>query len=185
MSIDFGDLDLDPMPIEVPDGTLICEECGTSFEHSGRGRKPKRCLDCREKTVPKSATRKPRAGTAKQQATAVLESMYRAVNMGLMMFSPAAQQVWNAQLDGLRASNDLTLDSDPKLCAQIAKLGRASGSGMFYVSHIMAIAPVVFTLREDLASRKAEQKNAKRDADNGTEGETLEDVLHDSPLGRM
>lgn len=33
----------------------VCEDCSASFEHSGRGRPPKRCLPCREARGTKKA----------------------------------------------------------------------------------------------------------------------------------
>lgn len=40
----------DELPPDAPTpGDLTCEKCGASFDHTGRGRKPKTCPDCRKK----------------------------------------------------------------------------------------------------------------------------------------
>lgn len=154
---DYSEVD-PPETDEIPNNDfLTCESCNTSFEHSGRGRKPKRCPDCR-KSGPTTSRAKSPAGDVKS-ALAVLDGMYSAVSLGLFMLSPNAAASWAAQIDQLQASNAVTLAGDKVLCKSITKMGERTGKAMFFGAHVVAFAPVVNELRKDFANRTKKTKH--------------------------
>lgn len=146
-----------PEMVMPTDGALTCEECGTLFEHSGRGRKPKRCPDCRTKKSSSAPRNRAPSGDVRA-AMAVLDGMYNALSLGLMMTSPRAASTWASQVDGLRETSQLSLQSDPTLAKQISRIGTVTGRGMFFGAHLMALAPVVMVLREDMSERRAAKR---------------------------
>lgn len=141
------------------EGMLTCEQCGNHFEHSGRGRKPKRCLDCRSKATG-TATRTPsRKSTPKdvETALAVLDGMYSTLSIGLFIVSPNAASVWAGQTDQLQTTNRVTLAGDPALTKSICRLGERTGKAAFILAHVVAAVPVVIQLREDSNERRKER----------------------------
>lgn len=162
------DISFTEAPADVPDypdippaaGMLQCEQCGIHFEHSGRGRKPKKCPDCRATRTPSSGSSTRRSTADVKAALATLDSMYSAIAFGLLTVSPASASVWAAQIEQLQRTNELALSGDKNLCRAINRMGERTGKAMFFGAHIMAIAPVVVTLRSDLASRKPKAKPA-------------------------
>ena len=182
-----------PIPETAPgEGQLTCEECGISFEHSGRGRKPKRCLDCRNArpTTGNKSTVTRRAGKDVNAALAVMDSAYAMMTVGLMMFSPKAASEWADKLESLRAQNRLAFEADASLCKSICRAGEKSGKAMFYGSHALAIVPVIGSLATDLKSRRKlkakSQKPKTTPASNGfsiDDGPTVESKPVDSFWG--
>ena len=149
-------------PIAPGDGMLTCESCGISYEHTGRGRKPKKCPDCRATGATATPRGTSRRATSKdvETAIAVLDSSYSAVALGLMILSPRAASTWAGQIDQLQATNRTVLAGDPNLTKAICRGGERSGKVMFTLAHILAAAPVVGVLREDFTeSRKRRVKN--------------------------
>lgn len=69
--------ELDPEPVVLPPppaSGLACEECGTTIEWSGRGRKPKRCVEHRSRTSARvSGTAAPRRSAKLDARLATLE----------------------------------------------------------------------------------------------------------------
>lgn len=59
--LDAPDSDIDPPVSSGP----TCEECGTEIPWSGRGRRPRRCIDHKTRTAPKSSRRSSTRSTAK------------------------------------------------------------------------------------------------------------------------
>lgn len=147
----------------VPDGALICEQCGNPFEHSGRGRKPKRCPDCRATKSTGTRSKSP-SGDVKT-AMAVLEGMYDSLSLALMMFSPRGALTWSESRVKLEQTAQLSLQGDPALAKQICRIGTVSGRGMFYGAHVMALIPVAMVVREDLAERRAAKRAANPEPD--------------------
>ena len=157
-TIDLSDLvEVDSVPGDDPN-TLYCEACGNGFIHTGRGRKPKKCPDC--KTAPTSKT----SGTRRTSkdvdtALAVLDSTYSAATLGLMVLSPRAASTWAESAEQLQASNRAILAGDPNLTKSICRAGEKSGKTMFFITHLVAIAPVVGVLRQDFMEAR---KNAPK-----------------------
>lgn len=150
-------LDTDTMP--GTNGDLTCESCGKSFDHTGRGRKPKKCPDCR---ATRTATSTPRKSSKDVDAAcAVLDTTYNAIALGLLMLSPRAASTWAEQLDTLQAQNRLTLAGDPALTKSILRAGEKTGKAAFLVSHVLAVAPVVMVIREDMPKRKPKTPKSK------------------------
>ena len=162
---DLADVNIPPeaqSDTEPGEHGLQCENCGRTFEHTGRGRKPKQCPECRaEKRTTRSATGS-RRSTSKdvETALAVLDSTYSTVAVGLLMVSPKAAGVWAEQLDQLQTTNRLTLAGDPNLTKTICRAGERSGKAMFFLAHVMALAPVVMTVRAEMPARKKRENKA-------------------------
>lgn len=150
---DLSEVYPDTTPGDDPN-TIYCDTCGNGFVHSGRGRKPKKCPDCRTVTAPKtSGTR--RSNKDVDTALAVLESTYSAAALGLMVVSPRAASTWVESADRLQQSNRAILVGDPNLVKSICRAGEKSGKTMFFVTHLIALAPVVGVLRQEWSeSRK-------------------------------
>ena len=55
-------------PAEIPMNALTCRNCGKSFTHTGRGRKPYNCPDCREDGSLIGASRKSRPSGFRREA---------------------------------------------------------------------------------------------------------------------
>ena len=164
MSImDLQENDLTPPDTAPGEGMLTCEKCGNSFEHSGKGRKPKRCPDCRSVRETPVASRRTTSKDV-ESAIAVLDGMYNLVSLGLFMLNPKAAGVWNAQVDELQKQNRVTLAGDPNLTKSILRVGEKSGRTAFVLAHAFAVAPVVGVIVADLPPK---QKKAKPTAANG------------------
>ena len=149
-NLDLAGPDSDKAPGE---GLLSCETCGINFDHTGRGRKPKNCPDCR--TTKTTRVSSPRKSTKDVEAAcAVLESAYSTVALGLFVINPRAATVWVEQCDRLQAQNRLTLAGDPNLTKSILRAGEKSGKAAFLISHVLAVAPVIGVIREDMPKRK-------------------------------
>lgn len=142
---------------DVPpgDGALTCQNCGILFDHTGRGRKPKQCPECRATKSTATATRSRRT-TSKdvESAIAVLDGAYNTLALGLMMLSPRAATVWAQGIDTLQAANRVTLAGDPGLCKSILRAGEKSGKAAFAIAHVVALAPVVMAVRDDLKTMR-------------------------------
>lgn len=155
------------------EGMLICEECGNHFDHSGRGRKPKRCPNCRSTKTSGTASRSTRGNADVKSALAVLDGIYGAVAIGLLAVSPKAASVWAENLEQLQATNSVALAGDKKLCQSINRVGERTGKAMFAGAHIMALAPVLVTLRADLAERSKAKRPAKPPTDSPREATSV------------
>lgn len=163
---DLADVNIPPeaqSDTEPGEHGLQCENCGRTFEHTGRGRKPKQCPECRaEKRTTRSSATGSRRTSSKdvETALAVLDSTYSTVAVGLLMVSPKAAAVWAEQLEQLQATNRLTLAGDPNLTKTICRAGERSGKAMFFLAHVMALAPVVMTVRAEMPARKKRENKA-------------------------
>lgn len=165
--------DLDDTPTA---SEYSCEICGAPLEYGGRGRKPTRCDDHKRKAAAKPRSSSPTGDV--RSALAVMESMYGAVSLGLIMVSPQSAQVWATQIDSLQASNALVLAGDKALCKSICRLGERSGKAMFFSAHVMAAVPVVVALQQDFKSRP---KKAPAQRKPGVSGETMSPANDQSP----
>ena len=165
-----------PIPDSVPgENTLECEACGTHFEHTGRGRKPKKCPDCRANNAGTTTKPSSRRTTSKdvESAIAVLDGMYSTVSLGLVVLNPRAAVAWAGQLDTLQAQNRVTLAGDANLTKSINRLGERTGKAAFFLAHVFAIAPVVAVIREDMP-KKPKRKPPLAET-------PLEDLLNETP----
>lgn len=152
---------------EVPPnhGALTCAECGNNFDHTGRGRKPKLCIECREKkktVTPRSTSRRTTSKDV-ESAIAVLDGVYSTVGLGLFVLSPNAAVQWGGSTEQLQAQNRIILAGDPSLCKSILRAGEKSGKAAFVIAHALALLPVVGILRDDYqASRKNRPAKVKK-----------------------
>lgn len=124
-----------PIPDSVPgENTLECEACGTHFEHTGRGRKPKKCPDCRASNAGTTTKPSSRRTTSKdvESAIAVLDGMYSTVSLGLVVLNPRAAVAWAGQLDTLQAQNRVTLAGDANLTKINQPARRTNGQGCIF-----------------------------------------------------
>ncbi len=156
--------DTDTKPADKPDSDdaptpeRLCRECGTPLpEHTGRGRKPVLCSNC--KKVPSAPrTRKGTADT--ESALATMESMYQLTAGIMMLFSPSASSVMRSRISTAQAMNRNAFESDKDLARKIARMGEVSAMGTFVMSQAMIVAPTVGELRADMAERRAERRAA-------------------------
>ena len=70
------------------------------------------------------------------------------------MLSPRAATVWAQGIDTLQAANRVTLAGDPGLCKSILRAGEKSGKAAFAIAHVVALAPVVMSVRDDLKTMR-------------------------------
>lgn len=67
---------------DIPEvGSLTCAECGTAFVHTGRGRKPKKCPDCRAVA---GSSRTPKEDAAPKRARGI-EALEKNIHQQLVM----------------------------------------------------------------------------------------------------
>lgn len=151
-TVTIPDTDTPPPASEDP----TCLECGVPLIYGGRGRKPKWCDEHKPRRT--SGTSGGRKSGDVAQAQAVLDGLYRGLTMGLMAISPVAAAQWNAKIDDLQATNAVLLAGDKDLTRTICKMGQGGGKLAFAAAHVMAVAPVVVTVRADLAVRAADRK---------------------------
>jgi len=165
---------------DTPAGSeYSCEICGAPLEYGGRGRKPTRCEDHKRKTAAKPRSSAPTGDV--RSALAVMESMYGAVSLGLLMVSPQSASVWGSQIESLQASNALVLAGDKALCKSICRLGERSGKAMFFSAHVMAAVPVAIALQQDFKSRPKKAKPSTQEVSDWSFPETGETVPSDAP----
>lgn len=179
--MDFTDAKI---PDDSPpgEGMLTCDVCGTTFEHTGRGRKPKTCPEHRGKTTATASSSSSRRTVSKdvESAIAVLDGAYSAGQLGLMMFSPNAAVAWTNSIPELQKQNRVTLAGDPNLCKSICRMGERTGKAAFFLSHVMAVIPVALVLREDfIEARKNRPAKVKTPAPGYSEPQyDAEDFAH-------
>lgn len=151
--LDLSGFELGDAPADDNDATPFdgptCEVCGVALEYSGKGRKPKRCDDHKRQRAATGS----RTTSDVKSALAVLDQMYGAVSLGLLMVSPPSASVWASQLEQLQATNALVLAGDKALTKSICRLGERTGKAMFVGAHVMALVPVVGALNADFKSR--------------------------------
>lgn len=155
-----------------PSSDLACQVCGRPLVYSGRGRKPRFCEDHKPS---KSQAKRPATRTSADvnQALAVMDQFYRGAGFLIYLMStkpadystPRASHEWNeVQVPRLLAADREIFTADPKLCAQINKLGGKGGFGMFIAVHAMAIFPVYQLLSADIRERQLMYKAARQAA---------------------
>jgi len=169
--MEFVDAEPDPSVIDdaIPlDNTAsadpTCRVCGIALTYGGRGRKPVLCAEhkgagARSTGGMRTADRGNSADV--DSAIAILDGMYTGLAMGLMMVSPNAASVWAGNVDKLQATNRVTLAADKTLTKRILKFGQRSATATFVGAHVVAIAPVVMVVQQDIAARTAATKAAK------------------------
>lgn len=140
----------DPLPAD--DG-LICEDCGNSIVWAGRGRKPKRCVDCRGK---KSTTRTgtsttPRARGSRRDAR--LESIETrlhssAVKLGMVMgrYAPVTGLVFVDRSDRFTSAAVRLAADRPRVLDVLEKI--ADTEPVFEIAEFLA--SVVFAVGIDV-----------------------------------
>lgn len=133
---------------------LTCAICDTPLQYSGRGRKPKFCSKCKPSRSSSGTSRASRSSGDVTQALSVMESMYRGLTMVLMPLSPQAAIRWQAAIADLQLSNKLILEGDKELTRSICRMGQRGGKTAFAISHVVALAPIAMTVREDITTRR-------------------------------
>ena len=66
------------------EGGLVCEKCLSAFDHSGRGRKPKRCPDCRGASTARRSASTTAEDSAPKRARGI-DSLERNLRQQLVM----------------------------------------------------------------------------------------------------
>lgn len=160
-------------PVDVPaedyapeSNDPTCVECGAPLTYSGRGRKPRYC-DAHRKRSSGTSNRasSPRASGNVDTALVILGGMYDGLSAALMMLSPRAATEWSSRVDTLQMQNRVILTANPDLCKRINNVSKSGATGAFIAAHVMAVAPVVAVVRQDMGARKV----AKQFAESGTE----------------
>ena len=88
-------------------------------------------------------------------ALAIMDSIYNMTWIGLSAISPPAAADFRKRIPDLQATNEQAFKSDKSLVREILKMGETSGKTLFYGTHLFVLAPVVNTMRVDLAERRA------------------------------
>jgi len=143
-----------------------CRICGIALTYGGRGRKPVLCGEHKGATRGPAGARTADRGNSADvdSAIAILDGMYTALAMGMMMVSPPAASVWATNVDKLQATNRVTLAADKTLTKRILKFGQKSATATFVGAHVVAIAPVIMVVQQDMSSRAAAAKAAQSTA---------------------
>jgi hypothetical protein len=136
-----------------------CKSCGREAgPYGGHGRKPVFCADCKAKTARKSSGPRVSGKSAElaAQATQSLSAINGIIAMviGAMGFTDTMKAVFEVNEDFEKTAYK-ALSTDPKMCAQILRVGEASarfGLGVAYLGMGMGIAP---TLADEYKRKKA------------------------------
>lgn len=129
----------------------------------------------RRERAPKSTTVKPKVAASKETVDAaliVMQSAYAVLGLGLMTIAgPRTAELFADATDDLQTSNKQAFESSPKLAAMIAQAGAVSGVGIFVGAHVMALAPVVLSFRQERSERRftKEKEKAERERSAATD----------------
>lgn len=146
----------------VDSDDLTCIVCNAPLTYGGRGPKPKYCDEHRKSGSRSGGTGTSGGASARdvERACESLSQLYDIAAMTLMLVSPEAGRKWSDNADKLDRTNRQTLANNKRLVARINKGAGAGGSAAFVITHVFAIAPVLGILRNDIASRRAENEDA-------------------------
>lgn len=151
---------------------LICQyvgadgPCTVPLPYGGRGRRPVYCADHkggRDRTESSSSrtntSSNPRRKNGAvperelEQACNNLRLSYEAMLKPLMLVSPVAAGMWEAEIDSLDKSNHTFLANNRKLVQRLNTTGQKLGLAGFIFAHVSAIAPVTMVAYADLTFR--------------------------------
>lgn len=165
--LNFADADLpqDSVP-ETAEILFPCRVCGREAgPYSGRGPKPKLCID--HKKTPKSTSGKVTGSVATQaaQATAVLVQLNGMLAIGSMALGMHGTASAIAAGNGVFEEQAYqALITDPELCKLILKGGVKSGKVSLLIAYAGLGASVVPTAINEVKELKAE-RDARREAE--------------------
>ena len=133
----------EPSDDKPPSGDMFCEVCGVALEYSGRGRKPKRCLEHRANKNSSSG-----GGTKVKNVDAMVEAIeefYLTIST-VVGFVPGGQQDM-MEIAGnshkLAMSWEGLLKNDPKVYKMWQRILGGSGWGAVMMSHAMVAYPIL------------------------------------------
>lgn len=153
----FGVSETDMSGDDGPDlsNARYCVDCHALLpEHTGRGRKPTKCDDCKR---PAAGRRAPTSGSTKvvTEALGTMDGFYSMAEVGLMIVSPAAAVSFTERRAEAQARNKSAFESNKKLAENIAKMGRSSGMAAFFLAQIYLAGPAFIIATADLKDRRA------------------------------
>lgn len=144
--------DVDPADVGPAAGTtqIICEQCAVPFDHSGPGRKPKRCTSCRPTrerpatadTAPagESAPKRPRSVEALEKN---IHQQLMMLAMGLVFIDPFDAKVLMAKADqGAKALANLA-QTNPAIRRFLEKGVEAAGYGPVLLWGAQVLVPIL------------------------------------------
>jgi hypothetical protein len=138
---------------DVPPGanTLECENCGRHFHHEGRGRKPKRCLECRGTKSPAAPKlggggRKGPRTKAEREADAIAAKLRQSLGMVALFVSmadPIDGKAILAGSEGLSSAAGTILERNEKLRILLSTSNSAGGYIAFVGYLLVILVPIL------------------------------------------
>ena len=129
-------------------GELTCQSCGKQFLHTNRGRKPKKCLECRGNPEPSSPRNTTSGGTKKVDGlVSQIETFYLTLGWAGTMVPNG-----DVHLDAMIVSSNAgamaeswrpLLENDSKIRAFWSKILNGSGWGQVIMAHGMVANAIV------------------------------------------
>lgn len=104
---------------------------------------------------PKGTTAAAKGSKDVESALAVLETAYTLIATGLMAIgAPNAASDLVEKIATVQDQNRGFLNADPKLAAQISKIGQSTGRGGFLIVNAMALVPVITSASSELMEKR-------------------------------
>lgn len=159
-----SDFEMVDLPSDVPVPTefeFACEDCGTELFYAGRGRKPKRCDKCKEKSPGTGAGKRRGSGanaSLARQAADTLGGVNELVGLGLML-APGPLHLPKTGSALVTANERFTepaynaLLADPALARLIVRGGGISGKVALIIAYAMMLSAVVPVGVEELRAK--------------------------------
>lgn len=104
---------------------------------------------------PRGTTNAAKSSKDVESALAVLETAYTLIATGLMAIgAPNSASDLVEKIPHVQEQNRGFLNADPKLAAQISKIGQSTGRGGFLVVNAMALVPVITGAASEVQARR-------------------------------
>lgn len=148
-------------PDARPGGLLVCQKCDREFAHTGRGRKPRTCPDCR----PTRSSSGGGTASAEKQADAAIRGLKAGHSMiALGLVSAGYMQTASAFADAedkWEIAAREALVNDPKLAKMIVGASAKTGSIAFfgaYAGLAMAVGQAAYVERREIRAAREESE---------------------------
>jgi hypothetical protein len=104
---------------------------------------------------PKGTTTAAKGSKDVESALAVLETAYTLIATGLMAVgAPNSASELVSKIATVQDQNRGFLNADPKLAAQISKIGQSTGRGGFLIVNAMALVPVITGASSEIMAKR-------------------------------
>lgn len=134
----------------APAGELKCENCGRHFSHEGRGRKPKKCLECREaKGSRTTGITRPRKGArtkAEREADEIAAKFRQSLAMLALFVSmadPVDGKAILAGSDGLAKATGTILEKNDKVRILLSSSSTGGGYVALFGYLLIILVPIL------------------------------------------